>query len=295
MGSQSVQYAIDTKPDLKGYWVSNMEFFLFGQISSSNAQIEAGFYTEEGDLRLNVNVDCKAGTWQTHTQNTTSEKELRHEGTLDRPCEAGPFDFTYELQQSRRGKFMFNGQHMEGELEPKMKTTRGKSEESGVYRISKLNTNLKEGVQFKAEIIGDGSFTRYAYGKCTAFPNELKSNCTQASLWMKSRSKLVGEVMVNDKGTGVFGAGEHGAWVAGYDVKCWDKAPQYFFWVQSGVHSDEASGGYPYCCCMHMTGALGECYTQAELGGSCSITCPAYIDHEIFDPIVATLGEGDDE
>ena len=39
---QSVQYMIDTKPEVKGYWVSNLEFFLFGELSSSNAHIEVG-------------------------------------------------------------------------------------------------------------------------------------------------------------------------------------------------------------------------------------------------------------
>lgn len=43
--------------------------------------------------------------------------------------QVGIFDFTYELQQESRGKFLFNGQPMEGELFPRIRN----NEDSGQY------------------------------------------------------------------------------------------------------------------------------------------------------------------
>jgi len=300
-GQTSVEYDIETEPRVEvneRYWTSNMQFFLYGELTE-DSQIEAGFYTPQGELTLSVTVDCKIGAWKTNTKPGKRVKgdrveKLRYEGTLTEPCRAGIFDLTYELQQIHRGKFMFNAQPMEGELVTKYKPGQNhRPEDSGHKRIKKLDTNLKYGTTFKASITGGGTFTRYAYGKCFAFPETLKKNCTEARNWIKVRSKLVGKVELNGAGSfeGLFGAGEYGAWESEYDVQCWELAPQYFFWVQRSVHGDEVNGAGLYCCCMTMTGDLGECASSADMGDACTKTCLSYIDHEIFDPITEAARE----
>lgn len=287
----SIQYDIDTKPSRR-YWLSNMQFFVFGQIEDpSNARITAGFYDKDDHNKLvyGATVDCSAGTWQTsYMDAATGVLSIWKTGYLNKTCEKNEhFDITYELQQRYRGKFMFNGEPLEHTL--MLKGTTGK------YRIQKLPIDLINGTHFKAEIgliQGGGNFDRYAYGKCVAYPDHLKTNCTEVQIWGMRRSKGTGEVTVTvddvKYSTGYWHIGQFGAWTVGNDVNCWSKAPQFFSVVQS-VHSDENSQEMPYCCCSYMNGTLDEasCASWAVLGGACTYTCSKYVDEVIYDTVMA--------
>jgi len=301
--SSSIAYDIDTKPELRSsigyntyhYWVSNMQFFAFGQIDDpSKAVITAGFYDKDDNSKLvyGLTVDCGSGTWETNYINSTTDTlSVWKSGYLNTTCEQDDyFDIVYELQQPFRGKFLFNGQPMEHSVVGKY---RG-GEYTGYQRIQRLPVELTNGTHFKAEVVdGGGMFERYAYGKCVAYPDHLMSNCTEATIWGKQRSKGTGAISISIDNvkhyTGHWHVGELGAWTIGWDVTCWSKAPQFFSVVQAFVHNDENSQGKPYCCCSYMNGTLDEasCTSYADLGGACTYTCLSYIDQVVYDTVMA--------
>lgn len=276
-GQTELTFDIYTHPDDGMYWVSNMEFFLFGEFTEepTDEVLSAGFYElDSNKLVYKVTVDCGAGTWQTEYQNdyNTTEDTVWKSGELRTPCQKGIFDFTYELQQDHRGKFLFNAEEMEHTLVTFGINCIGNSCTSERTRIAKLPTNLENGKVFSASISGSsGTFTRYAYGKCIAFPRSIQSNCTEVQEWLRYRSKS------SDYG------GEFGAWNTYNSVTCYSTIPEYFYWVQGSVHADENSQGLPYCCCTHMNGTMPDPWLCMKYADVCTMGCYAYIDYTKVD------------
>jgi len=263
-------------------WVSNMEFFLFGELGDSpeSAMISAGFYRANGDLVYKLLVNCAEQTWSTLYKLPKQRGQVWKTGALADPCKKGSFDIVYELQNEIRGKFLFNGSPAEGELKkqykmmgvPRMKTWTGK------YRIQKLPVNLRHGVVFKAYVSEGNTLQRSAYGKCFAFPSAL-TNCLEAKEWVLRRSKIHGPVHVQYTDHVFEGLGEYGAWSLAAGPTCNTTHHDNFARIQTSVMPDAASTNpitglrRAYCCCASSDGVLeGRCeaYDRSDEGAVCT-------------------------
>lgn len=272
-GVGNVEVNINPRDDIAGKstWVSNMQFFLFGELGDNpeSAVVSAGFYRTNGELVYKLLVTCATQEWKTMYARPGSEKvEFWKKGTLARPCRKGRFDITYELQNRRRGKFLFNGSKAEGELQEQLKMSNKpprKLVPTGRFRIEELPVNLKQGKVFKASISAGHTLQRTAYGKCFAFPSGL-TNCVEALEWVKLRSKINGTFSIEGKkGVAFEGLAEYGAWSLAFHPICNGTHLDQFARIQTGIMPDQLSTdreGHrsPYCCCANSKGVLeGRC------------------------------------
>lgn len=271
-GARKVEVNIEPKPDSAGKstWVSNMQFFLFGDLGENpeSAVISAGFYRSNGDLVYKLVITCATQEWKTVYKPKGKRGRFWKKGTLDQPCSTGRFDIVYELQNEIRGKWLFNGSPAEGELEKlyKMSGVPRMNRWTGKYRIEKLPVNLKHGTVFKGHISSGHTLERTAYGKCFAFPSAL-TNCLEAKEWVLRRSKIAGPVHLKEKeGVAFEGLGEYGAWSLAAGPTCNTTNEDQFARIQTSIMPDQLSTnvqtGYrmSYCCCADSEGVLeGRC------------------------------------
>lgn len=282
-GVRKVEVKIQPSPDTQGKvpWVSNMKFFLFGQLGSNpdSEIISAGFYRSTGELVYKLVVNCGEREWKTVYKLAGKKARAWKRGTLATPCTKGSYDIVYELQNDIRGKFLFNGSPAEGELKKqyKMMGVPRKLTWTGNYRIEKLPVNLKHGTVFKAS--STSPVDRVAYGKCFAFPSSL-TNCSEAKEWVLRRSKIRGSVHLPGKvGVAFEGLGEYGAWSLAVGPTCNATSPHLFSRIQTSVMPDQHSVNpysgkrQPYCCCTNSRGEMeGRCeeYNRATETDVCT-------------------------
>lgn len=265
----------DPKNPPKAYWGTKMNFYWFGTITDATSMIIGGMYDPNDDNKLvyGAIVDCGAMKWMTVYQNSTmSQKAMWKEGSLWETCEAGQiFDLIFEMSQPRKGSFIFNGQPLEDGVYPKVRINRLRNtkEGTGQYHVQKLPVKLTLGTKIKGTITG-GVFTRYAYGKCFAFPRSYLSNCTLAKDWVDSRNKLknidledfnnyndaLDPYTFTKDDTDLASLGMNNIYAT---ITCLDLPEGSFFsYKQSGIHADHNTDSYPAVCCAYMNGTLAD-------------------------------------
>lgn len=261
------------------YWGAKMNFFWFGYIQSPSALIIGGLYEpvegEDDRMVYGAVINCDSQSWMTVYQNSSmSNQQMWKQGDLNEACVDGAsFDLIFEMTQESKGSFIFNSQPLEDAVYPLMKKNHrlGTLENSGLYRTQKLPINLTLGTRVHGSIT-DGYFIRYAYGKCYAVPTIYNNNCIDAKAWIEARNKVQNMDLVtfaNNNAAnepfpvtkdsykddlGALGMNNIYATVGCYEMP----EGSYYNFVQSGVHADHNSDGYPIVCCAYMNGTLAE-------------------------------------
>ena len=140
------------------------------------------------------------------------------------------------------------------------------------YPKNYFRSGIYNATHFRFEATGGALFTRLAFGPCSAWPDNLDSQCQLARDWVHKRSKanLTDETLAELKsgksldtnltrGLGVFGNN-----IIEFNPVCLSR--KYFHWIQQVIHPDKEiplyistnSGvGIPdfnraYCCCTNM-------------------------------------------
>ena len=223
----STQFKIKIKKDAnnKDLWTTRMSVFLFGEITDSSlAKIDAGFYPPDTPdiLLYNVVINCKSKTWKTlyNTHKNKVEVMKWDEGILADGCPTGRFDLmavigcpdretditTFDPQPAcaKHVYFVFNGNAL-------ITTNRIRTDYTSRELMTDLPVFIRKGRLFKANIRkGGAAFTRYTYGRCIAFPVEMREDCKSARTFVLMRSEYI-------RGLKYFGA-----WTMDRNVDCSD-------------------------------------------------------------------------
>ena len=149
----------------------------------------------------------------------------------------------------------------------------------GARRIEKIHPGFSSISADNAAIDTEGgaTVTRFAFGKCIAWPHEITENCGQVKEYLLQRSKFTS---VKDPSEG---SGPKGAYNQVFSVECLTTNPRYYVWIQQNVHPDRSSYK-PSCCCTDMkTGKVPDvnALCQSTAIKSCSLRCMETYDSKI--------------
>ena len=217
-----------------------------------------------------VTVDCVASTW---TSTVTVKGGSGEEATFETgsvTCGGGTWDLWLKVEQPYLMNWIFNGTALQIGTE---------------FIASKLrNRPIKVPTKYgshkaktlKVTTTSSAPMTRFTFGECISYPEGMSCGKTQA--WVLTRSK-------SSNGLSVLGA-DNKVWMP----DCVD-GTDYFWHVQTKVHTTRNSGRNTICCCVDMeTGDVPDdtyCIAPSNQD-DCLDLCKPWYRSELYD-------EGDSE